>query len=78
MHVGGRLDIHTDNKNRLSRVKITNAFKEFWKELKTAGSESISNYEQLGWQPQKGAMGKTDYPTSGFWEVYFISIRTPA
>lgn len=47
MHVGGRLDIPTDKKID-SRVKVTSPFKELWKELKTAGFKSISNYEELG------------------------------
>lgn len=54
------------------------ASKEFWKELKTPWIESISNNEELRSYPEKGALGKSKYPTSGFWEAYFISIRTPA
>lgn len=44
----GRFDIHADNKIASPELKLPNAFEEFWKELKTAGCESISNYKERG------------------------------
>lgn len=76
MHVGGRLDTHPGKEKKTPELKY--ASKEFWKELKTPWIDSVSNNKELRWQPERGALGKSEYPTSHFWEVYFISSRTPA
>lgn len=76
MHVGGRLGTHPDKEKKTSELKYVSI--EFWKELKTPWIESISNNKELKWQPEKGALGKSEYPIPHFWELYFISTRTPA
>lgn len=74
MHMGGRLGTHPNKEINTSELKYVSI--EFWKELKTPWIESISNNKELKRQPEKGALGKSEYPTPHFWEVYFISART--
>lgn len=53
-------------KKKIPELKY--ASKEFWKELKTSWIESISNNKELRWQPEKEALGKSEFLRSIFYQ----------